>query len=231
MSPRSRSSDTTPAPDPDISPRAVADARPGTPPADVPRFVTRGLVIETAARIADAEGFDAMALTRVARELGRHVSSLYTHVDNGEALRREVALLAQRELSERLWRAALARSREDALSAIAHAFRDYLRDRPGRGEALLRHRPTDDEAYRAGAHHMAEPLLATFASYGLGPVRVRLAHRAFSASVRGFVAGEAIGLYGSREEADAAFAEVVGLFLLGLDSGTWPAPREDDPAA
>jgi AcrR family transcriptional regulator len=185
----------------------------------------RRTVIEVAADLADREGWRAVTLSRVAREVDRHVTSLYTHVDSVEGLRRDVALLALEELGDRLWQAALGRSGEDALVALAHVYRDYQRERPGRGLATLNYWSDNDAGFMEAGLRAAEPLRATLRSFGLDGVQVVHAHRAFTAAVRGFSVAEAAGQY--RDEASAAetFDQIVALFVTALRSGKWPSEQ------
>lgn len=182
----------------------------------------RDTVVRTAADIADREGWAAVTLSRVARELHRHVTSMYTHVDSLDALRRDVALLAATEMGDLLWSSALGRSRDDALAAIADVYRTYPREHPGRGEALLTYRQRDDEEFVAVTLRMSEPLRATLRSYGLDDRQVEHAHRVFSATLRGFAVGESVGLYDPLGDADGTYDQILDLFTRTLRAGGWP---------
>ena len=48
--------------------------------------LTRARIIETAIRLADHEGFEAVTLRRIAGDLGVHVTSLYNHVATRDAV-------------------------------------------------------------------------------------------------------------------------------------------------
>lgn len=187
-----------------------------------PKPLDADTVVQTAADIADREGWASVTLSRVARELHRHVTSMYSHVDSVEALRRKVALLAAVEMGELLWTAALGRSRDDALVAIADVYRTFPREHPGRGEALLTYRSREDPEFIATTIHMTEPLRATLRSYGLDDRQVEHAHRVFSATLRGFSTGESVGLYEPGGDEDETYRQIIELFRLALERGTWP---------
>ena len=63
-------------------------------------------VIDEAARLADAEGLDAVTLTRVADALGVQQPALYRHVDGYDDLIRSLGLRGRELLAERLSEAA-----------------------------------------------------------------------------------------------------------------------------
>jgi AcrR family transcriptional regulator len=191
-------------------------------PAD---YLDKTTLVRVAAEVADAEGWNGLTLSRVARQVDRHVSSLYAHVGGLDDLRREVTLLALAELSDEVWRAALGRSRGDALRAIATAEHAYARDHPGRSTAIWVYRDADDAEFRALGTRMAEPLRATFRSFGLDERQVHHAHSAFSSAVRGLVAGETTDTF-RFGDTDTALRQVVDLFLVALATGAWPAPDQ-----
>ena len=170
-------------------------------------------VVRVAAEVADRDGWTNLTLSQVAREVDRHVTTLYAHVDSLDALRRHVALLAFDELAERAGGVAMGRTREDALRAIAEVYRDYALAHPGRVAAMHAIRVDDEPDLRDAAAGLATPIRATLRSYGLDDERVAVAHRVFSSTVLGLVRNLAT---------DDAFDAAIRLFVLGLSSGDWP---------
>jgi len=201
-------------------PRAKAKLRATT--TDSP--LDRDRLVAVAADLADRDGWLQLSLSQVAREVDRHVTSLYGHVDGLDGLRRAVALLALQELGDVLWRAALGRSGADALESLAIAYRDYVRRHPGRSASLLAADPSGDEEMTALQLRSAEPAFATFQSFGLDRAAAVHANRIFAAAVRGFAIAEVNGVYrGDAESANTTFKLLVQLFITGLESGAWPA--------
>ena len=186
-------------------------------------FLDKATVVRAAADLADERGWSQLTLSRVAEAVDRHVSSLYTHVDGLDALRREVALLALEELADEVWRAALGRSGRDALMAIATVERQFSRDHPGRIAALNAYAGVSDPDVSARGARLAEPIRATLAGFGLDADRVAVAHQVFSAAVRGLVSTEAHTPAGAAE-VDDVIVQTVDLFVTALESGTWPRP-------
>ena len=176
-------------------------------------FVDRATVIRTAAELADRDGWRALTMSQVAKELDRHVSSLYAHVDSLDDLRREVGLLGLDELADAVWRAVLGKVRADALAAIADVYVDYASRHPGRGAAMRESDQSDPEVVARG-RRLAEPIWATFRSFGVDEDQLLTAHHVFSATVLGFAQR------GNHDD----LPQAVALFVLALDSGEWPVP-------
>ena len=181
--------------------------------AAVTATLDQATVIRVAAEVADRDGWAGLTLSQVAREVDRHVTTLYAHVDSLDALRRHVALLAFEELAERAGEAAMGRTREVALRAIAEVYRDYSLAHPGRVAAMHAIRVDDEPDLRDAATRLAAPIRATLRSYGLDDEQVAVAHRVFSSTVLGLVRNLAT---------DSAFEAALELLDLGLSSGEWP---------
>lgn len=90
-----------------------------------------GLVTQSAAAIVDTDGLAALTLARLAAALGVAPPSLYNHVRGLEDLTVRVATLAIRRLADRLVAAAVGRSGDEALHAIAAAYRRFAIEHVG----------------------------------------------------------------------------------------------------
>ena len=104
--------------------------------------LTRERIAQQAAAAADETGFDRLTLAAVAARCGVSLPGLYKHVDGLDTVRRDVAVLAVRELTAVLAQAAAGLAGRDALVAFSQAYRGYAtassgplrceRARPGR---------------------------------------------------------------------------------------------------
>jgi AcrR family transcriptional regulator len=164
-----------------------------------------GAVVAAAGRIADAEGLEAATISRVAAALEVRPPSLYNHVANHAALMRLLATRSVEELGAAITGAAVGRSREDALRAVALAYRAYALAHPGRYAATIRAPdPDDDEAQTAAAAAVA-PLVAIVAGWGIeGDDAVHLV-RVVRSGLHGFVALEIGGGFGLPLNPDHSF--------------------------
>jgi AcrR family transcriptional regulator len=185
----------------------------------------KATLVRAAAGVSDQVGWAEFTISEVARHVGRHVSSLYAHVDSLEDLKREITLLALDELSDAVWRVTLGRVREDALRSIAGVLRQYCEDYPGRAASIVLTRHASDPAKSSRAERLAEPICATLRTFGLNEDQVFHAHRVFSASIWGFTQGE-LGELFPEGRLNETFDQVLELFCVALNSGAWPAPSE-----
>ena len=173
--------------------------------------------METALAILDEEDTEALTTTNLARRLGISQPTLYSHVASLDEVRRAVAWHGMSELSERVRRAVLGRTGDDALFAMAHAYRAYVRAHPARYLVQLAAPATPE--YLAASERAAEAVRAVLRSYDLSDAQVVEAHVAFRAAVHGFVhleAHHALGLHQRGRKPDRSFDFFVTLFAAGL---------------
>ena len=173
--------------------------------------VDRATVIRVAADIADRDGWHALTLSDVAKELERHPSSMYAHVQSLDDLRREIAVQSMGELAERVWRAVLGKVGAAALQAIAEEYRYFAETFPGRTASVSSVSP-DTPGYAEQAARLHQPVRVTFLSFGLDDALAEVAHRVFGGAVDGFV----------RTSPGQDITPVVDVFVAALAAGTWP---------
>lgn len=179
--------------------------------------LTPELVVGAAAELADADGLDAVTLAKVAARLNVRAPSLYVHVGGGlEDLRGRIALLRGRELVTRLQAAAAGRAGEDALRAIAEAYRAFALAHPGSYVAIQRTALLRDEETAAVATALVEVLLAVVRGYGLEGDEAVHAVRIVRAALHGFVLLESEGGFGLPLSLDDTFTRLVGTLHRGL---------------
>jgi AcrR family transcriptional regulator len=183
----------------------------------VPR---RGLdsrqVIDAAVAIADREGLDAVTLARVADALGVRAPSLYHHVTGRDGLLRAIALRGLRELTASLRSAALGRAGTDALSAMAHAYRDYAHAHPGAYAATLRAPPAGDGEHEEAGRAAVEVMSAVLRAWHLEDEEMLHAVRVIRSALHGFVSLEAGGGFAMPLDLDRSFERLIDTLAAGL---------------
>lgn len=181
-------------------------------------------VVALALDTVDEVGTDALTLAEIAARAGVKVPSLYKHIASLDVLRNAVATAATRELAHTLRLAAVGVSRDEALSRLAHAYREYALRHPGRYAATQRAPvPGDsrDVAHVAAAEEVQEVVSATLRGYDIPDDRLVDATRTLRAALHGFCALENGGGFALPASTAESFARMVD----GLDRmlSTWPA--------
>lgn len=171
-------------------------------------------MVEEAERIADEVGLSRLTLAALAERLGVRQPSLYKHIDGMDALQRSIAVRAKRELADTLGRAAVGRSRGDAIVALSFAYRRWALEHPGRYAATQRPAASGDADAEEADRAVVQVALDVLAGYGLSGDDAIDAARALRAALHGFVTLEAGGGFGLPVDVDRSFDRLV----RGLES-------------
>jgi AcrR family transcriptional regulator len=180
------------------------------------RGLTPERVVDAAAEIADRDGYGALTLGAVADALEVRTPSLYNHGDGLDDLRRRVTVRAIERLGDALQRAAVGRSTDDAVRAIAAAFRRFALEHPGLYAATVPSSEVGDEAVRRAGRAVVETVLAALSGYGLDHDEAIHAARGLRAAVHGFVALELAGGFGLEQPTEDSFAWLTDVVMDGV---------------
>lgn len=178
--------------------------------------LSRAVIVETAAAVADEVGFDGLTMGLVAGRLGVRTPSLYRHIGSLDALRRGVAMHVAREIGEVAARSAVGRSGRDAVHAFADAYRRWVLDHPGRYAASVRAPDPGDEEHRRVGDESVRVLLDVLAGLGLRGADGVDAARALRAAIHGFTSLESAGGFGLPCDVDRSYRFLVDVVVDGL---------------
>ncbi|WP_042408094.1 TetR/AcrR family transcriptional regulator [Streptacidiphilus carbonis] len=167
-----------------------------------------------AAAVADENGLERLTLAAVAKRCGVSLPGLYKHVEGLDAVKRDLAVQAVRELTATMAMAAAGLAGRDALHAVADAYRAFAATRPGLAAAgVAAPAPDDTEHAEAGAAAVTV-LASVLKGYGIEGADAVDAVRALRAALHGFTSLEAAGGFGLAQSVDTSFARLVD----GLDA-------------
>lgn len=102
------------------------------------RAARRRLIVATARRLAETEGWDAVTTRRLATEIEYSQPVLYKHFSGMDEITQSVALDGFGELAAVLSEARTgAENSKNALRRIAHVYIDFARDNPALYDAMF----------------------------------------------------------------------------------------------
>ena len=178
-------------------------------PAARPTRLSRDSIVNAALTFLDREGWDALTINALATQLGTKGPSLYNHVHSLEDLRRTVRMRVVGDIIDMLNTVGQGRTRDDAVMAMASAYRSYAHHHPGRYSAFTR-MPLggDDPEFTEATRAAAGPVIAVLASYGLDGENAFYAALEFWSAMHGFVLLEMTGVMNGIDT-DAVFTDMV----------------------
>lgn len=171
--------------------------------------LTEAKVIEEAEWLADAVGLSNLTLAELAQRLGVRQPSLYKHIAGMDALQRSIAIRAKNELAGVLGRAAVGRARGDGVAAIAHAYRTWALEHPGRYASAQRAPVPGDVDDMTASANVVQVAADVMAGFDLRDEDAVDAIRAFRAALHGFVGLETGGGFGLPVSIDRSFDRLV----------------------
>jgi AcrR family transcriptional regulator len=186
-------------------------------PAVRPTRLSRDSIVNAALTFLDREGWDALTINALANQLGTKGPSLYNHVNSLEDLRRTVRMRVVGDIIDMLNNVAQGRTRDDAVIAMASAYRSYAHHHPGRYSAFTR-MPLggDDPEFTGATRAAAEPVISVLQSYGLEGESAFYAALEFWSAMHGFVLLEMTGAMNGID-ADAVFTDMVLRLAAGME--------------
>jgi AcrR family transcriptional regulator len=181
-------------------------------PAARPTRLSRDSIVNAALTFLDREGWDALAT-----QLGTKGPSLYNHVNSLEDLRRTVRMRVVGDIIDMLNTVGQGRTRDDAVTAMASAYRSYAHHHPGRYSAFTR-MPLggDDPEFTDATRAAAAPVISVLASYGLDGEAAFYAALEFWSAMHGFVLLEMTGAMNG-VDTDAVFTDMVIRLATGME--------------
>jgi AcrR family transcriptional regulator len=182
-----------------------------------PARLSRHSIVNAALTFLDREGWDALTINALANQLGTKGPSLYNHVQSLEDLRRTVRMRVVGDIIDMLNTVGQGRTRDDAVMAMASAYRSYAHHHPGRYSAFTR-MPLggDDPEFTDATRAAAAPVIDVLASYGLEGENAFYAALEFWSAMHGFVLLEMTGAMNGIDT-DAVFTDMVMRLATGME--------------
>jgi AcrR family transcriptional regulator len=172
-------------------------------------------VVEAALALVDEHGIDALTLAAVAQRTGVATPSLYKHVAGLGELRTLLGARVLDDMTEHFTRAVLGRSGDDALIALMHAYRAYVKAHPARYAAAPLD-PLHDPALAAAGAKQLDVVFGALRAYELSPSDAIHVTRCLRAVAHGFASLEAGGGFGLPEDLDQTYEQLIAAVLGGI---------------
>ncbi len=173
-------------------------------------------VVQAAATLADQQGLEAVSLATLATQLGVRSPTLYHYVDGLAGLRRELALLGTQELTRRLGRAVMGKAGDEAVLALAHTYRAFVKEHPGLYAATVQAADLADSTHVAAQSELVEIAMRTLTAYRLTDTEAVHVVRMLRSVVHGFATLEGSGGFGLSVDLDESFRQLLQVFIASL---------------
>jgi AcrR family transcriptional regulator len=176
-------------------------------------------VVLAASALVDARDSDALTLAALAGRLGVRTPSLYNHIGGLRGLQHDVALQGSRDLAKALTQAVIGRSRDEAVFALAAAYRAFVLAHRGVYELIVRTawaNQAPDPPLDAVSAELLGIVLAVLSGYGLAGEDALHAVRGLRSVLHGFASLEALGNFGLPLSVDESFDRALRSYTAAL---------------
>lgn len=183
--------------------------------------INRDAVLAKAVEMIERTEAPAISMRELAEKLGIKTPSLYNHVKSMDELLTGVSRRAAEELRRTQLAAIEGKDRDDALRALAGAYRRFAKEHKGLYQVTLSLPSlTGDETAEIAAA-MAEPIFLVLSRYGLDREQTIHWQRVLRSIIHGFLSQEEAGFF--RQDptsAEVSYQVAVRCFLNGLHMET-----------
>lgn len=180
----------------------------------------KDIILKTAADLADAEGIANVTLKALAEKLGVKPPSLYKHINGLEELNKALMLYGWKSLEKKVTRAAVGKSKEDAIRAIFYAYRDYVKEHPGVFEAMQWYNMYQSEENLQATEEIVAVLFQVLSAYDLQEEQKVHIVRMFRVFLQGFLMVEIHGGFGNPVSITESFDFSLEILLNGIENLT-----------
>ena len=178
--------------------------------------ITRARVVSAAVELVDSAGVDALKLTTLAATLDVGQSALYNHVSGVGDVLRELSLHARTVLAADLREAAVGVAGDDAVFALADAWRSFVHRHPGLYAATDRCPASADPELAAGVAELVDVIGRVLAGYGLDSEHSEQAAWSLRSALHGFCTLEASEGHPGSTDLDLVYRRLVALLCAGI---------------
>ncbi len=169
----------------------------------------RTLIVNTAALLAEEHTLDHLTMNQVAERLGVKTPSLYNHVEGLQDLRAALAALGMQRLGMQITQAAIGKSHEDAITAIAREYRMFARTYPELYKAILKSPEIQHNAITEAENEMVQILLKVLEPYHYSEEEAFHRIRGLRSILHGFVSLEAAGFFRAPWDIEKSYEKLI----------------------
>ena len=174
-------------------------------------------ILNAAAELAEEKGLENVSLLQVAEKLGVKSPSLYNHLSGLQELSSGIAKLAITRLEDAVRSAAVGRSKRDALTEIASAYRRFAKENPELYKAILRFPSYHDSGIQEAGHAVVRILYQVMEPYHYSKEETLHFVRGFRSTLHGFVSLEEAGFFQSTEaNVEESYKQLVSRLISTL---------------
>ncbi len=173
-------------------------------------------IIQTAAKIVDDEGVEAITLANLARKLSVKPPSLFNHINGLPSIKRELSLYGLKLLFAKLEIAIQDKQKDVALLAMANAYVEFTREHPGLYEMTIQAPEKNDQEIVKVSSDIIDLIIQVLNDYDLEKDTMIHTIRGLRSILHGFASLEQKGAFGMPINTEESFNFLIKTFISVL---------------
>ncbi|HWK23197.1 MAG TPA: TetR/AcrR family transcriptional regulator [Ureibacillus sp.] len=191
--------------------------------------LTINTIIETATKLVEEKGYNNFSLRELAGRLNVKAASLYYHISGVDDITKAVGELASERMNQAFESATKGKERDAAVSALAHAYRKYVKENPELYLAIMGVPLSDDKDLSEQRMRTISPIYEIMGQYRISKEEIMHCQRIFRSTLHGFTMLEASGFFQAQDtNVDESFDFLIQNQVLLLHSLEDCAEKNDE---
>jgi len=179
--------------------------------------ISKDIILAKAIEIIEKNKHPAVSMREIATELEIKTPSLYNHVKGMNELYAEISLYAAEELRQTQLAAIKGKNRDEALYALAAAYRSFAREHTGLYKVTMALPSLQEHISAQTAAIIAEPVFLVLSKYELNEEQSIHWQRILRSIIHGFLTQEEAGFFRRYPvNVEVSYQAAIRCFLNGL---------------
>ena len=176
----------------------------------------KAILLETAAKMADAEGIAHITVKSLAEKLGVKSPSLYKHISGLDELYKELMLYGWSLLEKEMMKAAIGKAKDDAIIALSYTYRNFAASHRGLFEAMQWYNMYQTKEHLQATEGLVSIIFQVLDAYDLPEEQKVHVVRMLRGFLQGFSAIEIHNGYGNSIPIEDTFDSSLKIILNGI---------------
>ena len=174
------------------------------------------IIFNTSAELAEEVGLENITLLQLANKLGIKTPSLYNHVNGLKDIYVGLAKLGMERLGEVMKDAAVGKSNDEAITAVAYEYRKFAQKFPELYKAIIKSPNLDDNEVKEAGHIFFQIINKVLEGYKYSEEDSIHIVRGLRSIMHGFVSLEAEGFFKANWDREESYKRLVSGFILSI---------------
>lgn len=175
-------------------------------------------ILDAAASLAEEIGIHNLTLSGLAARLGIKSPSLYNHITGLNDLLGGLAGLGLKRLGEALRNAAVGKSKEEALRAVAAEFRKFAKKNPELYRAIMKVPDLGSGELQESVDALVQILNAVLEPYHYQKEDAMHIIRIWKSALHGFISLESAGFFKMQCDIEESFNRMITCIISGMNT-------------